>query len=114
MILEPVPWRNNSRDDIIKSQFSIQLMAVSKLDLFSGDKSHYFESTIRIFPLMCWYMWDFEEICGGFYCRQYLLRIHSSWVFLVFYFPPCFLNMFITATKELKNHSSGQLVHPLF
>lgn len=58
MILEPGPQRNNSRD-IIKSRLTIQLLAVSKLDLFSGDKTDYFESKIRIFLLMHWYMWDF-------------------------------------------------------
>lgn len=59
MILERGPQCNNSRDDIIKSELTIQLLAVSKLDLFSGDKTDYFESKIRIFLLMHWYMWDF-------------------------------------------------------
>lgn len=46
MILEPGSGCNTRRDDIIKSQFTIQFIAVSKLDLFSGDKTDCFASQI--------------------------------------------------------------------
>lgn len=74
----------------MKSQFTIQGIVVSKLDIFSGDKTDYLESQIRIFP-------PDVLVCGRFLCilRRFgvvsIVRNICPYIFKLFFL--IFLNV---------------------